>query len=163
MEICSRTNKLSLLYSHLVYFWQFTLLFKHTIFFENNNDPMYTLKLSGSYYGFDQWYLGFWCLGSDSDCMICGHLWLWSQNYVIASWLRLTATSNWILTSILNIYKVFELIDMLSIGILWYQPYRVTQLIGPHLGVLGDLWSRNDGIMSWLRLAATSTLLPESI
>jgi len=28
-------------------------------FFETNNDLMYTLKLSGSYYGFDQQYLGF--------------------------------------------------------------------------------------------------------
>ena len=58
---------------------------------------------------------------------------------------------------------MFELINMLSIGILWYQPYRVIQLIGPHLGVLGDLRSQNDGITSWLRLTATSTLLPESI
>jgi hypothetical protein len=27
-----------------------------------------------------------------SDFGVLGHLWLWSQNYVITSWLRLTAT-----------------------------------------------------------------------
>ncbi len=60
-------------------------------------------------------------------------------------------------TSILDIYKVFEHIDMLSIGI-WLQPYTVipTLLLGSDFGVLGHLWSQNDVIMSWLRLTATS-------
>jgi hypothetical protein len=40
-------------------------------------------------------------------------------------------------TSILGIYKVFELIDMLSIGI-WKQPYTATQL-GSDFGALGHL------------------------
>jgi hypothetical protein len=45
-------------------------------------------------------------------------------------------------TSILDIYKVFEHIDMLSIGI-EYQPYTVlsTQL-GSKFGALGHLWSQ---------------------
>jgi hypothetical protein len=60
-------------------------------------------------------------------------------------------------TSILDIYKVFDYIDMLSIGI-QYQPYTVTPtlLLGSDFGVLGHLWSQNDVIMSWLRLTATS-------
>ena len=45
-------------------------------------------------------------------------------------------------TSILDIYKVFEHIDMLSIGI-QNQPYTVisTQL-GSDFGALGHLWSQ---------------------
>ena len=58
--------------------------------------------------------------------------------------------------SILDIYKAFGHIDMLSIGI-QYQPFKViTILLGSDFSVLGDLWSQNDVIMSWLRLAATS-------
>ena len=67
------------------------------------------------------------------------------------------ADSNLILlpTSILDIYKVFEDIDMLSIGI-QHQPYTVIPtLLGSNFGVLGHLWSRNDVITSWLRLTAT--------
>ncbi len=50
--------------------------------------------------------------------------------------------------SILDIYKVFEHIDM---------PYTVnpTQL-GSDFGSLGHLWSRNDVIMSCLRMPVTS-------
>jgi hypothetical protein len=51
-------------------------------------------------------------------------------------------------TSILDIYKVVEHIDMLSIGT-QYQPYTVIPtLLGSDLGVLGHVWSQNDGIMS---------------
>ena len=58
--------------------------------------------------------------------------------------------------SILNIYKMFQHIDMLSIGI-QQQPYTVLPtLLGSDFGVLGHLWSQNDVIMSWLRLTATS-------
>ncbi len=58
--------------------------------------------------------------------------------------------------SILDIYKVFGHIDMLSIGI-QYQPFKViTILLGSDFSVLDDLWSQNDVIMSWWRLAATS-------
>jgi hypothetical protein len=43
--------------------------------------------------------------------------------------------------SILDIYKVFEHIDMLSIYIRW-QPYTATPtLLGSDVGVLGHLWS----------------------
>jgi hypothetical protein len=51
--------------------------------------------------------------------------------------------------SLLDMCKLFEHIDMLSIGI-WQQPYSV---IPTHLGGdLGHLWSQNDVIRSWLRL-----------
>ncbi len=63
-------------------------------------------------------------------------------------------------TSILDIYKVFERNDMLSIGI-QHQPYTVIPtLFGSDFGVVGQLWSQNDVIMSWLRLTATSNCLP---
>jgi hypothetical protein len=53
-------------------------------------------------------------------------------------------------TSILDIYKVFEYINMLSIGIP-YQPYTVIPtLLGSDFGALGHLWSEIDVIMSWL-------------
>ncbi len=63
-------------------------------------------------------------------------------------------------TSILDIYKVFEHIDMLSMGI-QNQPYIVIPtLIGSDFGVLVHLCSQNDVIMSWLRLTATSNCIP---
>jgi hypothetical protein len=50
--------------------------------------------------------------------------------------------------SILDMYKVFEHIDMLSMGI-EYQPYTVIPtLLGSDFEVLGHLWSQNDVIMS---------------
>jgi hypothetical protein len=58
--------------------------------------------------------------------------------------------------SILDIYKVFEHIDMLSLGI-QYQPYTVIPtLLGSDFWILGHLWIQNVVIMSWLRLKATS-------
>ncbi len=63
-------------------------------------------------------------------------------------------------TSISNIYKVFEHIDMLSMG-MQYQPYTVIPtLLCSDFGVLGHMWSQNDVIMSWLRLTATSNYFP---
>ncbi len=63
-------------------------------------------------------------------------------------------------TSTLDIYKVFEHIDMLSI-VTEYQPHTVIPTaIGSDFGVLGHLWIQNDVIMSWLRLTATSNCLP---
>ncbi len=63
-------------------------------------------------------------------------------------------------TSRLDMHKVFQHIDMLSIGI-WYQPYTVIPtLLGSDFGVLGHLWSQNNVIMSWLRLTATSNCFP---
>ena len=51
-------------------------------------------------------------------------------------------------TFILDIYKVFEHIDMLSIGI-QQQPYTVIPtLLGSDFGVLGHMSSRNDAITS---------------
>ena len=57
--------------------------------------------------------------------------------------------------SMLDIYKVFERIDMLSKG-KQLQPYTVVPtLLGSDFGVLGHMSSRNDAITSWLRLTAT--------
>jgi hypothetical protein len=58
---------------------------------------------------------------------------------MILSWLRLTATSKLLPTSILDIYKVFEHIDMLSMGI-QYQPYTVLPtLLDSDFGALGHV------------------------
>ncbi len=63
-------------------------------------------------------------------------------------------------TSILDIYKVFEHMDMLSMGI-QYQPYTVVlTLLCSDFGALGHLWSQNDVIMSRVRLTATSNCFP---
>jgi hypothetical protein len=63
-------------------------------------------------------------------------------------------------TSILDIYKMIEHIDMLSMGI-QYQPYIVIPtLLGSDFGVLGHLWSQNGVIMSWLKLTATINCFP---
>ena len=59
-------------------------------------------------------------------------------------------------TSILHIYKVFEHIDMTSIGI-HQQPYTVIPtLFGSDFGVLCHLWNQNDVIVSWLMLTPLS-------
>jgi hypothetical protein len=51
-------------------------------------------------------------------------------------------------TSILDIYKVIEHINMLSIGI-QKQPYTVLPtLLGSDFGVRGHLCSRNDAFLS---------------
>ncbi len=63
-------------------------------------------------------------------------------------------------TSILDIYKVVEHIDIFFMGI-QYQPYTVIPtLLGSDFGVLGHLLSQHDEIMSWLRLTATSNCFP---
>jgi hypothetical protein len=63
-------------------------------------------------------------------------------------------------TSILDICKVFEHIDMLSMCIK-YQPYTfIPTQLGSDFGALGHLCSQNDVIMSWLRLTATSNCIP---
>ncbi len=65
-------------------------------------------------------------------------------------------------TSTLDMYKVFEHIDMLSICIK-YQPYTVIPtLVYSEFGALGlgHLWSQKDVIMSWLRLTAISNCFP---
>jgi hypothetical protein len=62
-------------------------------------------------------------------------------------------------TSILDIYNMFELIDMLSMGLLQQPKTVIPTLLGSDFGVLGHLWSQNDVIMSWLRLTATSNCL----
>jgi hypothetical protein len=56
--------------------------------------------------------------------------------------------------STLDIYKVFEHIDMLSIGI-QQQPYTVISiLVGSYFGILGHLWSQNDVNMLWSGIIA---------
>ncbi len=66
---------------------------------------------------------------------ILGHL--WSQNDVITSYFRQTDTSNILPTSTLDMYKVFEHIDMMSKSIqIQKQPYTVIFI--PTL--LGSIW-----------------------
>ncbi len=90
-------------------------------------------------------WLRFWGSGSLVESKWCHYVMVEADSY-----LKL------LLTSILAIYKVFEHIDMLCIGI-QYQPYAVLPtLLGSDFAVLGHLWSQNDVIMSWLRLTATS-------
>jgi hypothetical protein len=52
-------------------------------------------------------------------------------------------------TSILDIYKVFEHIGMLSMGIQYQHDTVIPTLLGSDFGALGHLWSQNDGIMLW--------------
>ena len=62
--------------------------------------------------------------------------------------------------SMLDIYKVFEHIDMLWKGI-QLQPYTVVPTpLGSDFGVLGHMSRRHDVITSWLRLTATSNRFP---
>ncbi len=60
--------------------------------------------------------------------------------------------------SILDIYKLFEHIAMLSVimGRSLTQLYPPYVLLSEDFGILGHLWSQNDVITSWLRLTATS-------
>jgi hypothetical protein len=52
--------------------------------------------------------------------------------------------------SILDIFKVFEHIDILSIGIQQQPSYTVIPiLLGSYFEVLGHLWSQNDVITFW--------------
>jgi hypothetical protein len=62
--------------------------------------------------------------------------------------------------SILEIYKVFEHIDVLSIAIQYQSDTVIPTLLGSDFGVLDHLWSENDVIMSCLRLIATSNCFP---
>jgi hypothetical protein len=63
-------------------------------------------------------------------------------------------------TSILDIPKMIEYIDMLSKGI-EYQHYSVIlTLLGSDFEALGHLRSQNDVIMSLLNLTATSNCFP---
>ena len=65
-----------------------------------------------------------------------------------------------LLSSILDIYKMVEHIDMLSEGI-QLQPYTVIPtLLGSDFGVLGLTSRCNDAITSWLKLTATSNNFP---
>jgi hypothetical protein len=59
-------------------------------------------------------------------------------------------------TSILGIYKVFEHIDITIHRHMIAALHSIPTLLGSDFGVLGHLWSRNDVIMSWLMLTATS-------
>ncbi len=58
--------------------------------------------------------------------------------------------------SILDIYKVFEHIDILVWGIRQQPQTVIPTLLGSDVKVLGHLWSQNDVITSWFRLTANS-------
>jgi hypothetical protein len=56
------------------------------------------------------------------------------------------------LTSILDVYKVFEHLEMLWMGI-WVHPYTVMPLqVGVDFRKIGAFPSPSDVVMSWLRL-----------
>ncbi len=65
-----------------------------------------------------------------------------------------------LILSLLDIYTVFEHIDMISISIHLQPCTVIPPLLGSDLGVLGHLWSQNDVITSWLRLTAISNYVP---
>ena len=64
--------------------------------------------------------------------------------------------------STLDIYQVFEHIDMLSIGIQQHPYTVIPTLLGSDFGVLvgPHLWSQNDVNTSWLRQTDTSNCFP---
>ncbi len=60
----------------------------------------------------------------------------------------------------LDTSKVFEPLTCCLRGI-WEHPYTNTQTkLAQDFGLLGHLWSKNDAIMSWLRLISTSDCFP---
>jgi hypothetical protein len=64
-----------------------------------------------------------------------------------------------LLKSELDISKVFESLACCLKGI-WVHPYTNTQAkLAQDFGILGQLWSGNDAITSWLRLISTSDCL----
>jgi len=73
---------------------------------------------------------------------VLGHM--WSQNDVIMPWLRFTTNLKLLPVSILDIHKVIEHIDMLSIGI-WWQPYIVLPSL---LGSDRRLWASGSHVES---------------
>ena len=92
-----------------------------------------------------------------SDFGVLGHL--WSQNDGITSRLRLTATSNCFLHSHETYTKSLSTLICCPLA----YSSNLTQLYPPNLyrilGVQSHLRRQNDGIMSWLRLTATSNCL----
>ncbi len=84
---------------------------------------------------------------------------LWSQNDVIMSQLRLTATSNWFPHPYLTHRKC------LGTLICYSQAYvsSCTHYTHPtwlRFGAQGQLWSKNDVILSWMSLKTTSNCFP---
>ncbi len=69
-----------------------------------------------------------------SDFGVLGNL--WSQNYVIMSWLKLTATSNWFP----NPYKTFTKCLGMLICCPWAYGISLTQLYPPYLAQILGLW-----------------------
>ena len=66
-------------------------------------------------------------------------------------------------TSIIDIYKVFELLVCCLKG-MWVHPYTVTPAkfkLAPDFGILVHLWSENKAITSCLRLISTSDCYPQ--
>ncbi len=51
-------------------------------------------------------------------------------------------------TSTLDIFKVFEHIDMLTMGMRWWLFTDIPTLLGSDFGILAHLWSQNDVIVS---------------
>ncbi len=106
---------------------------------------------------------------------IHGHLTVASNSYAHTTWLIFWGSgslveSRWChyvmveadrrlklpLASILDVYNMFEHIDIPFMG-MWQYPQIVTPtLFGSDFGVLDHLWSQNNVITSWLKLTTNS-------
>jgi hypothetical protein len=64
-----------------------------------------------------------------------------------------------VLTSILDIYNLLESLVRCLKG-MDAPLYHYTSKVGPRFWNLGHLWTENDAITSWLRLASTSDCFP---
>ncbi len=78
--------------------------------------------------------------------------WKWCHNVMVEADIHLRLLH----TSILDIYKVFELL-LCCLKAIWLHPYTVTPAkLAQDLGIQGNVLSENKAITSWLRLISTS-------
>jgi hypothetical protein len=98
-----------------------------------------------------------------SECGVLGHM--WSQNDVIRSWLRLTATSNCLPHPCQTCATCLSTLICRPLACRCNPTNTVlSTLLGLDRGILGHLSCQNDVIMSWLRLSDSHlNLLPSSI
>ncbi len=74
--------------------------------------------------------------------------WKWCHNVMVEVDIHFRPLQ----TSILDTYKVFEMLVCCLKGI-WVHPYSITLArLAPDLGTQGHLWSENHAMTSWLRL-----------
>ncbi len=96
---------------------------------------------------FSTWLI-FWGFGSLVESKWCHYIIVEADSH-----LKLLPAST------VDMYKLFEHINMLFWGIQQQPQIVIHNLLGSYFGVLGHLLSQHDVIMSWLRLTATSNCL----